>query len=291
MNTTVGQIEKHALVMRRNIIKMVASAGSGHPASSLGLADIFAALYFEVLNYNPKKPDDPKRDILVLSAGHVVPAQYAALAEVGLIPQKELLTLRKLGSRLQGHPERESMPWMETTSGPLGSGLSQAAGMAWVSLCHPEFISGSRQKSHGSRIESGMTLQRFVYCITGDGELNEGNIWEGAMFASKYKLGNLIVIVDRNNIQLSGDTEEIMPLENLHDKWESFGWQVIEIDGNNIESFINACSMARAETEKPSVIIAHTTPGKGVSYMEDDYLWHGTAPDEKQAAKALEELK
>ena len=268
MSKSVGQIEKHATNIRRNIIKMIAGAGSGHPASSLGLADIFASLYFEVLNYNPKNPNDENRDILILSAGHVVPAQYASLVETGLIPQKELMTLRKLGSRLQGHPERNSLPWMETTSGPLGCGVSQGAGMAWV-----------------------ISKKRYVYVIAGDGELNEGNIWEGAMFASKYNLGNLIVIIDRNNIQLSGDTEEIMPLENLHNKWESFGWQVLEVDGNSIESFINACTTARAETKKPTAIIAHTIPGKGVSFMEDDYLWHGVAPDERQTEKALGELQ
>lgn len=269
MSESVVQIEKHAQNMRRNIIKMISGAGSGHPAGALGLADIFAALYFDILDYNPKKPLDPNRDILVLSAGHVVPAQYAALAEAKLIPMYELDTFRRLGSRLQGHPERTALPWMETTSGPLGCGVSQAAGMAWA-------------------IKSE---NRFVYCITGDGELDEGNIWEAAMFAAKYKLGNLTVIVDRNNIQLDGDTEDIMPLESLRDKWQAFGWHVLEIDGNNITSIIDAASAARAVTDKPSVIIAHTTPGRGVGFMENNYKWHGTAPDNEQAKKALEELR
>ena len=275
----MAQIEKHAQNIRRNIIKMISMAGSGHPAGALGLADVFATLYFDILNYNPKKPQDPNRDILVLSAGHVVVAQYATLAEAKLIPMHELDTFRRLGSRLQGHPERTALPWVETTSGPLGCGVSQAAGMAWaIRGCHPELDSGSRKK------------QRFVYCITGDGELDEGNIWEATMFAAKYRLGNLITIVDRNNIQLDGETEDVMPLENLCDKWQSFGWHVLQIDGNNITSIIDATSAARAVTDKPSVIIAHTTPGKGVSFMEDDYKWHGTAPNEEQAKKALEEL-
>jgi len=269
---------------------MIAAAGSGHPAGSLGLADIFAALYFEILKFNPQNPDDPDRDILVVSNGHVCPVLYATLAEAGLIPEEELMTLRQFNSRLQGHPHRAALPWLETTSGPLGEGLSQAAGAAWV-------IASAAKQSSATENDSGLLRlstprnDRYVYCITGDGELDEGNIWEGAMFAAKYRLGNLIVIVDRNNIQLDGDTEEIMPLEILHDKWAAFGWQVIEIDGNNVQSIIDGCSEARAETDRPSVILAHTTPGKGVSFMENDYKWHGTAPDEEQARKALEELR
>ena len=274
----MGQIEKHAQNMRRNIVKMISFAGSGHPAGSLGLADVFAALYFEILRYNPRDANDPNRDILVLSAGHVVPVQYAAMAEAGLIPEHELLSLRQLGSRLQGHPDRRFLPLLETTSGPLGCGVSEAAGMACA----------INDQSPESSVQSP---KRYVYCITGDGELDEGNIWEGAMFAAKYKLGNLIVIVDRNNIQLDGATEDIMPLEVLHDKWSAFGWHVIEIDGNNVQSIIDGCAEARAETERPSVVLAHTTPGKGVSFMEDDYRWHGKAPDEEQVKRALEGLK
>ncbi|GHU07399.1 transketolase [Alphaproteobacteria bacterium] len=296
MSVTITQIEKHAANMRRNIVRMISLAGSGHPAGALGLADIFAALYFEVLRYNPKNPADPDRDILVLSAGHTVPVQYAALAEAGLIPENELWTLRQFGSRLQGHPERQRLPWLETTSGPLGCGISQGAGMALSIKMerHPGLVPGSNQlnkSSIGFRDKPGMTSERFVYVVTGDGELDEGNNWEALMFAAKYRLGNLIAIVDRNNIQQSASTEEVMPLEDLHAKWAAFGWHVIEIDGNNVRSFIDACSEARAETDRPSVIIAHTIAGKGVDFMEGDYHWHGKAPDAAQAKEALEELR
>jgi transketolase len=270
---TVKAIEKHALNMRRNIVKMLARAGSGHPAGSLDLADIFAALYFDVLRYNKDDPNDPTRDILVLSAGHTVPAQYAALAEAGLISEEELMTLRQFGSRLQGHPEREKLPWLETTSGPLGEGISQAAGMAYA----------IRNFNHDK--------SRHIYVITGDGELDEGNNWEAIMFAAKNRLSNLTAIVDRNNIQIDGTTEDVMPLEPLADKWRSFGWHVIQIDGNNVESIIDACSMARAITEQPTVIIAYTIPGKGVDFMENDYKWHGKAPDKDEARKALAQLE
>lgn len=267
------EIERHALNMRRNIIRMLAEAGGGHAAGSLGLADIFASLYFEILNFNPENPHDPNRDLLVLSNGHVCPVLYAALAERGLIPEDELLTLRKFGSRLQGHPEREKLPWLETTSGPLGCGISQAAGMAYSIL----------NFDHNNR--------RQVYVVTGDGELDEGNNWEAIMFAAKYRLANLTAIVDRNNIQIDGTTEDVMPLEPLADKWKSFGWHVLQIDGNNAESFVDACSMARAVTDRPTVIIAYTIPGKGVDFMENDYRWHGRSPNEEEAAKALRQLE
>jgi transketolase len=269
--TSISQIERHALNIRRNILKMIHLADSGHPAGALGVADIMAALYFDILHFNPKQPNDPERDLLVLSNGHIVPAQYAALSEVGAIKPSELWTLRQLGSRLQGHPVRTMLPFMEITSGPLGSGLSEAAGMAL-----------------GIQLERA---KRFVYCIVGDGELDEGNIWEGAMFSSKYKLGNLIVFVMRNYIQLDGDTEDVMPLEPLSDKWRSFGWGVLEIDGNNIQSVIDAASQARADSQRPTVIIAYNTPGKGVSFMENDYRWHGKAPNSAELDRALEELK
>jgi transketolase len=271
MSETLVQIERHALNIRRAIIKMLYLAGSGHPAGSLGAADVMAALYFGVMNYNPRNPADPQRDLLALSNGHIVPAQYAALAEAGLIPEAELATLRQLGSRLQGHPVRTMLPWLEITSGPLGSGLSEAAGMALgIKMNHEK---------------------RFVYAIVGDGELDEGNIWEGAMFAAKYRLDNLVVFVMRNNIQLDGDTEDVMPLEPLDDKWRSFGWDVLEIDGHNIQSIIDAAERARAVADKPSVIIAHTIPGKGVSFMEGDYQWHGKAPSDAELKKALGELR
>lgn len=270
---TIREIKQHALNMRRNIITMLAEAGSGHAAGPLGLADIFAALYFNVLKYNPDDPSDPNRDILVLSAGHVVPVQYAALAEAGLIPKEELMTLRKFGSRLQGHPEREKLPWLETTSGPLGCGISQASGMAYA----------IKNFDHNTK--------RHVYVVTGDGELDEGNNWEAIMFASKYRLANLTVIVDRNNIQIDGTTEDVMPLEPLTDKWQSFGWNVIQIDGNDADNFIDVCQMARAVKDQPTAIIAYTVPGKGVDFMEDDYRWHGKAPSEDEAKRALRQLE
>jgi len=270
---SITQLNQKAVEIRRSIIKMLEEAGSGHSAGPLGLADIFAALYFDILKHDPKKPEWDERDMLVLSNGHTVPVRYAAMAHAGYFDLAELQTLRKFGSRLQGHPERTKLPGMETTSGPLGSGLSQAAGMAY-SL---KFI---------DQID-----QRWAYVVMGDGELNEGNIWEAAMFAGKYKLHNLIGIIDRNNIQIDGNTEDVMPLENLRGKWESFGWHVQEIDGHNIESIIDACSMARAIVEKPSVIIAHTIPGKGVDFMEYDYHWHGAPPNSAQAKQALHELR
>lgn len=270
---TITQLEQIANDIRKDIIKMLEHAGSGHSAGPLDLADIFAALYFDVLNHDPKNPDWADRDILLLSNGHTVPVRYAAMAHAGYFPKKELATLRQYGSRLQGHPERTKLPGLEHTSGPLGSGLSQAAGMSLALR-----LNGEQNK-------------RWIYCVMGDGELNEGNIWEAVMLAAKYKLYNVIGIIDRNNIQIDGNTEDVMPLEDLKDKWEAFGWHVQEIDGNNIESFINACSMARAITEKPSVIIAHTIPGKGVPFMEYDFHWHGAPPNSSQAKEALQKLR
>lgn len=270
---TIKQLEQKAAEIRRDIIKMLEQAGSGHSAGPLGLADIFAALYFHILNIDPKNPDYNERDVLYLSNGHTAPVLYAAMAEAGFFDKAELMTLRKFGSRLQGHPERKMLPGLESTSGPLGSGLSQAAGYAY-SLQYLDKLK-----------------HRFVYTVMGDGELNEGNIWEAAMFAGKYKLGNLIGFIDRNNIQIDGTTEDIMPLEDLRGKWESFGWHVLEIDGHNIESIIDAASMARAITNRPTVIIAHTIPGKGVDFMEYDYKWHGAPPNSEQAREALKKLR
>ncbi|MEI7689608.1 MAG: transketolase [Candidatus Saccharibacteria bacterium] len=269
---TVPQLQHKANILREDIVKMLENAGSGHTAGSLGLADIVAALYFNIMNINPDKPDWADRDIFMLSNGHTVPVQYAAMAEAGFFPKTELTTLRKLGSRLQGHPERSKLPGLENTSGPLGSGLSQASGMAYSF----QYLDDAKH--------------RFVYVIMGDGELDEGNNWEAAMFAGKYKLSQLVAIVDRNNIQIDGNTEDVMPLEDLRGKWESFGWHVIEIDGHNMESIIDAASMARAITNRPSVIIAHTIPGKGVDFMEYDYKWHGVAPNSEQAREALKKL-
>ena len=270
---TVVQLEQKANDIRKDIIRSLEHAGSGHSAGPLGIADIFAALYFNILNIDPSQPEWPERDVFFLSNGHTVPVQYAAMAERGFFDLEELQTLRQLGSRLQGHPEREKLPGLENTSGPLGSGLSQAAGYAY-SLQYIDQVK-----------------QRFVYTVMGDGELNEGNIWEAAMFAGKYKLSQLIGFIDRNNIQIDGTTEDVMPLEDLRAKWESFGWHVQEIDGHNIESIIDAASMARAITNKPSVIIAHTIPGKGVDFMEYDYKWHGAPPNSEQAKQALEKLR
>ena len=269
---SVPELEKIANDIREDIIKMLLRAGSGHSAGPLGLADIFTALYFDVLEHKPHDPNWPERDILVLSNGHCVPVRYAAMTHAGYFPREELLTLRQFGSRLQGHPERLRLPGLETTSGPLGSGLSQAVGMAI-----------------GLKIDS--VTHRWVYCVMSDGELDEGNSWEAVMLAAKYKLNNLIAIVDRNNIQIEGPTETVMPLENLVAKWQAFGWQVLEIDGNDIAAVIKACDEARAIENKPVVIIAHTVPGKGVDFMENDYHWHSRPFKPGEAQKALAELR
>jgi len=251
---------------------MLEEAGSGHSAGPLGLADIFTALYFDVANIDPKNPDKTDRDMILLSNGHCVPVQYATMANRGYFDKKELLSLRKWGSRLQGHPERTRLPGLETTSGPLGSGLSQACGMALAMRMNNQ-------------------PHRMIYTVMGDGELNEGNIWEAVMLAGKYRLGNIVGIVDRNDIQIDGPTEEVMPLENLRAKWEAFNWHVLEVDGNNIANFIDACALARAIVNKPVVIIAQTIPGKGVDYMEFDYKWHGKPPNREEAKIALRELR
>jgi transketolase len=262
---TNKQLAKMANTIRQDIIKMLVKAGSGHSAGPLGMADVFTALYFEVMNHRPKQPDWPERDILILSNGHIVPVRYATMAHAGYFPVKELMTLRKFGSRLQGHPERVRLPGLETTSGPLGSGLSQAAGLALA------------MKLDGQ-------LHRRVYCLMGDGELNEGNIWEAVMLISKYKLNNVIGIVDRNNIQIDGPTEQVMPLEDLKAKWESFGWHVIDVNGHDFDDIIGACNLAKEIVEKPTVLLAHTIPGKGVKYMEYDYHWHGNPPGTQDVA-------
>lgn len=269
---TIPQLEKKANEIRKDIIKMLEHAGSGHSAGPLDMADVFTALYFSIMNYDPKNTEWDERDMLVLSNGHIAPVLYATMAHAGYFDRKELLTLRQFGTRLQGHPERKALPGLETTSGPLGEGLGQASGMAYSLMMQEDY-------------------KRWVYCLMGDGELNEGNIWEAAMFAGKNKLYNLTAIIDRNNIQIDGNTEDIMPLEDLSGKWESFGWHVIEIDGHNIRSIIDACSMAKAIVEKPVVIIAHTIPGKGVDFMEYDYHWHGAPPDAEQAKIALKKLR
>ncbi len=254
----IQKLELQANTIRQDIIKMLVEAGSGHSAGPLGMADVFTALYFHILKINPQKPDWEERDRLVLSNGHICPVLYATMAHRGFFPVEELRTLRKLGSRLQGHPHRTALPGLETTSGPLGSGISQAAGMAL-----------------GLRMDG---KKNWVYCLTSDGEHDEGNTWEAVMLAGKYKLANLTVILDRNNIQIDGNTEDVMPLSPLKDKYEAFGWFVIEADGHNIQAIIDVCNLAKTIENKPVVIIAHTIPGKGVDFMEGDYHWHGSPP-------------
>lgn len=279
---TLQELELQANQIRQDIIKMLEHAGSGHSAGPLGLADILTALYFDIMKHDPKNPNWEKRDIFLLSNGHTVPVQYATMANAGYFDRSELKTLRQFGTRLQGHPERTKLPGLENTSGPLGCGLSQAAGMALA-------------------MRMDQDLHRWIYVVTGDGELNEGNVWEAAMLAAKYKLNNIIAIIDRNYIQIDGNTEDVMPLDDLKGKWESFGWYVIEIDGNNMEAIIDACAMGRAIGDKPVAIIAHTVPGKGVDFMEYDFRWHGMPPGlndvpgdppkENQAEVALKDLR
>lgn len=269
---TTEELAKLANTIRQDIIRMLVEAGSGHSAGPLGMADVFTALYFAVLKHDPKNPDWPERDRLILSNGHIVPVRYAAMARAGYFPVSELMTLRKLGSRLQGHPERTRLPGLETTSGPLGSGLSQAAGIA--KAWQMDGVKGRR-----------------VYCAMSDGEQEEGNTWEAAMFAGKYKLSNLTAITDRNNIQIDGPTEQVMPLEDLRAKWEAFNWHVLEIDGHNFTEIIDACNLSKTIENKPVMIIAHTIPGKGVDFMEYDFHWHGKPPNREEARKALHELR
>ena len=278
-DTEVKQLESKALEIRQTIIEMLVAAGSGHTAGPLGMADIFTALYFRILKHDPKNPDWLERDRLILSNGHIVPVRYAAMAHAGYFPVEECLSLRKFGSRLQGHPERTKLPGLETTSGPLGSGLSQAAGMAYAARIPDR--SQTSVKSSSVRI----------YCAMSDGEHDCGNTWEAVMFAGANKLSNLTGIIDRNNIQIDGYTESIMPLEPLREKYEAFGWHVLEIDGHNIPQFIQACDEASAIYEKPTVIIAHTIPGKGIREIERDYRWHGKPPSKEEAEVFLNELR
>ncbi|MDP3725209.1 MAG: transketolase [Nanoarchaeota archaeon] len=264
-------MEERAMKIRELLIEELLEAGSGHSAGPLGAAEIFTAFYFHILNHDPKKPDWADRDRLVLSCGHICPVQYVALACAGYFPMDELKTLRCLGSRLQGHPHRGSLPGVETTSGPLGSGLAQACGMALA-----------------ARLDE---KKYRVYCITSDGEHEEGNHWEAVMFARRHRLNNLTVVVDRNNIQIDGNTEEVMPLEPFAEKYKAFGWNVLEIDGHNIRELVDATHEAEATYEAPTVIIAHTIPGRGVGFMERDYRWHGKPPNKDEAKRALTDLR
>lgn len=256
----VLSLELKANEVRQSIIEMLIEAGSGHTAGPLGMADIFTLLYFEVLKHNPKDPFSPERDRVVLSNGHICPVLYAVMAHAGYFPLEELLTLRKFGSRLQGHPHKELLPGIETSSGPLGSGLSQAVGMALA-----------------ERIDNPYSSKNF-YCFLGDGELDEGQIWEAVMHAGKERIHNLTAIIDRNSIQIDGYTEDVMPLEPLREKFESFNWDVQEVDGHNMRSVADAIGKAQAVYSQPSIIIAHTIPSKGVDVFERDFRWHGNPP-------------
>lgn len=278
------ELELIANDVRQTVIEMLLEAGSGHTAGPLGMADIFTLLYFHVLHHDPKNPEWEDRDRLVLSNGHICPVLYAAMAHAGYFSVEEAKrTLRKFGSRLQGHPHREWLPGLETSSGPLGSGLSQTVGMALA-----------------DRMDRGPESNRSYYCIMGDGELDEGQNWEAMMLAAKERLHNVTAIVDRNNIQIDGYTEDVMPLEPLAEKWAAFGWHVQEVDGHDLAEVNNAINEARSFFSKPSVIIAHTVPGKGVSFMERRPAWHGNPPGkgpgdvvakDKQGDEALAELR
>lgn len=268
----VRKLEILANTIREDILKMLTTAGSGHSAGPLGMADIFTALYFHILHHNPKRPHWEDRDRLFLSNGHIVPVRYVTMAHAGYFPLEELATLRKFGSRLQGHPEIRHLSSLENTSGPLGDGSSQAVGTAYAA------------KMDGA--------PWHTYCVMSDGELECGITWEAAMFAAKNRLNNLTWIIDRNNIQIDGYTEDIMPLEPVHDKFAAFGWNVLEIDGHNMREIINACDRGESTWEAPTVIIAHTIPGKGVSFMECEPSWHGKPPNKKtELGAALKELR
>ena len=269
-----NELEAKANEIRVSIIEMLIEAGSGHTAGPLDMADIFTVLCFHTLRHDPKNPEWPERDRLVLSNGHICPVLYATMAHAEYFPVKELKTLRKFGSRLQGHPHREFLPMLETSSGPLGAGLSQAVGMAIA-----------------DKIDHGLTGERRIYSLLSDGELEEGQSWEAAMLAGKEKLHNLVAVVDRNNIQIDGYTENVMPLESLSDKWRAFNWNVIEIDGHNIEEIADAFESARSTFGKPTVIIAHTIAGKGVEEFERDYRWHGYDPTPQTKHEYVEAIK
>jgi len=269
----IKDLEIKANDIRESIIEMLLEAGSGHTAGPLGMADIFTLFYFLILKHDPKNPLWDERDRLVLSNGHICPVLYATMAHAGYFPIEELKTLRKFSTRLQGHPHREYMPWLENSSGPLGAGLSQAVGMALA-----------------DRIDK-KDKDRFIYCFMSDGEHDEGNSWEAIMLAGKNKLRNLIAVVDRNNIQIDGFTENTMPLEPLVDKWRAFNWHVIEVSGHDFRAINEAIEEAQAIYEKPTVIIAHTIPGKGVHEFERDYKWHGKPPNPEEAKMALNELR
>lgn len=267
----VKELEVQANKIRETIIDMLEDAGSGHTAGPLGMADIFTAFYFHILNHKPDEPLWEDRDRLILSNGHIVPVRYATMAHAGYFPIEETKTLRSFGSRLQGHPERMRIPALETTSGPLGSGLGQASGIAYAA------------RMDGKKFRT--------YCLMSDGEQQAGNTWEAAMFAGANKLSNLTAVMDRNNIQINGMTENVMPLEPVRDKYEAFNWHVIDVNGHNIEEFVDAIEEAQAIYEKPTLILAHTIPGKGIKEIEFDYEWHGKPPSTEEEQRWLKELR
>ncbi|MDP3795119.1 MAG: transketolase [bacterium] len=267
----IKSLEQTANQIRKDIIEMVVAAGSGHVGGPLGMADVFTALYFHILKHDPKRPDWEERDRLVLSNGHICPVQYAAMARAGYFPIEELKTLRTFGTRLQGHPHRTALPGIETTSGPLGSGLSQAVGMAIAT------------KMDGKK--------NNIYCLMSDAEQEIGQIWEAVLLAGKLRLDNLTALIDRNNIQIDGMTEDIMPIEPLKEKYESFNWHVLEINGHDFEEIVGAFETAKAIYEKPVVIISHNIPGKGVDFMEFSYPWHSKAFKPEEAKESLHQLR
>ncbi len=268
---SLRELNEIALSIRESVVEMLLEAKSGHSAGPLGMADVFTALYFHLLKHDPQQSDWEERDRFFLSCGHICPVLYATLAEAGYFPHEELLTLRKLNSRLQGHPHLGSTPGVENTGGPLAQGISQACGTAHAFLMDDK--------------------PNQVYCVTSDAEYQEGQTWEAYLYAAKYRLHNLTVLIDRNNIQIEGETEDVMPIEPFKNKLEAFGWHVQEVDGHNIEAVIDACNQATSARHAPSVIVCHTTPGKGVEFMEGDYHWHGTPPNKEQAKEALKDLR
>ena len=266
----IAELERKANLIRTHVIRMTRSAGSGHPGGSLSSTDILSALFFKVMNHRPSDPSWEDRDRLVLSKGHAAPAYYAALAETGYFPVDELLTLRKLNSRLQGHPSMNKLPGVEMSTGSLGQGLSVANGMALAAKLD--------RKTYR------------IYCICGDGEMQSGQIWEAAMLGAHFELDNVTAFVDRNMLQIDGPTEKIMSIEPLADKWKAFGWNVIEIDGHDMRQILDACDRSKDVRSKPTMVIAHTVKGKGVSFMENALSFHGKPPNDEETKKALKEL-
>ncbi|MBI5654139.1 transketolase [Candidatus Uhrbacteria bacterium] len=282
----IAELEKTANQIRQDIIEMLLMAKSGHSAGPLGMADVFTALYFEIANITPETRGEPDRDRVVLSNAHICPVLYATLANRGYFPREELKTLRKLGTRLQGHSNNHFGPDLpiETSGGPLGQGSSQAVGMA--------IAARANAKRNDVRANGDSPLPVWhTWALLSDGELDEGQSWEAIALAGKLNLRELTAFVDRNNIQIDGFTEDIMPLEPLADKFKAFNWSVVEIDGHNIQEIVAAADKARAIAENPTVIICHTIPGKGVDFMENKFEWHGKPPNVAEAEAALRELR